>query len=46
METKVQYYFQKGSPIITILSQINPIPRTYFFKIISNIILLFLMIIY
>ena len=32
----------KGSPIIPILSQINPIPRidTYFFKVHSNIVLL------
>ena len=31
----------KGSPIIPILSRVNPIPRidTYFFKINSNIVL-------
>ena len=38
---EVQCHIHKGSPIIPILSRINPIPRidTHFFKIHSNIIL-------
>jgi hypothetical protein len=34
-------HIHKGSPIIHILNQINPIPRidTYFFKVHSNIVL-------
>ena len=39
--TKVQCRIHKGSPIIPILSRINPIPRTdtYLFKVHSNIFL-------
>ena len=39
MEPWVQCHIHKGFPIISILSWINPIPRTvtYFFKILSNI---------
>ena len=40
MEPEVQCRIHKGSPIIPILSRINPIPRidTYFFKVHSNIV--------
>ena len=39
----IQWHIHKGSPIIPIMSRINPVPRidTYFFKIHSNIILSF-----
>ena len=39
--TEVQSHIHKGSPVTSILNQINPIPRidTYFFKIYSNIVL-------
>jgi hypothetical protein len=41
MDLEVQSRIHKGSPIIPILNQINPIPRidTYFFKIRSNIVI-------
>ena len=37
---EVQYRIHKGSPIIPILSRVNPIPRidAYFLKIHSNIV--------
>jgi hypothetical protein len=41
MNPEVQCRIHKGSPIIPIRSQINPIPRIdiYFFKVHSNIVL-------
>ena len=41
MEPGDQCHIHKGSPIIPILSRINPIPRTdnYLFKVHSNIVL-------
>ena len=41
MNPEVQCHIHKGSPIIPILSQINPITRidTYLFKVHSNIVL-------
>ena len=41
MDPEVQWPIHKGSPIIPILSRINPIPRidTYLFKVHSNILL-------